>query len=102
MMGIPGMGPKKVKALHDKLGVQTILELELACKEGKIAVLDGFGEKTQVKILEGIQFKRTYAERHHLDKALAVAEPVLEKLRQHPDVIRCSTGGSLRRWRETI
>jgi len=102
MLGIPGVGPKKVKALHDKLGIKSIEELEVACKAGKVATLEGFGEKTQSKILEGIQFKRTYAARHHLDVALAVAEPILESLRGHPDVIRCSTGGSLRRWRETI
>jgi len=67
-----------------------------------VAKLEGFGEKTQTKILEGIQFKRTYAERHLLSDALAMAEPMLESLRGHPDVIRCSTAGSLRRWRETI
>jgi DNA polymerase (family 10) len=102
MLGIPGVGPKKVKALHDKLGIESIEQLEAACKAGKVATLDGFGEKTQTKILEGIEFKRTYAARHHLDVALGVAEPILESLRAHPDVIRCSTGGSLRRWRETI
>jgi len=102
MLGIPGVGPKKVKALHDKLGIASIEQLEAACKAGTVATLDGFGEKTQSKILEGIQFKRTYASRHHLDTALSVAEPVLESLRAHPDVIRCSTAGSLRRWRETI
>jgi DNA polymerase (family 10) len=102
MLGIPGVGPKKVKALHDKLGIESIEQLEAACKAGKVATLEGFGEKTQSKILEGIAFKRTYAARHHLDVALAVAEPILESLRSHPDVIRCSTGGSLRRWRETI
>jgi DNA polymerase (family 10) len=102
MLGIPGVGPKKVKALHDRLGLESIEQLEAACKAGKVAELDGFGEKTQGKILEGIAFKRNYSARHHLDLALAVAEPVLESLRDHPDVIRCSTGGSLRRWRETI
>ena len=102
MLGIPGVGPKKVKALHDKIGIASIEQLEAACKAGTVATLDGFGEKTQSKILEGIQFKRTYASRHHLDTALSVAEPVLESLRAHPDVIRCSTAGSLRRWRETI
>jgi DNA polymerase (family 10) len=102
MLGIPGVGPKKVIALHDKLGIESIDQLETACKAGSVAALDGFGEKTQGKILEGIQFKRTYAARHHLDAALAAAEPVLESLRAHPEVIRCSTGGSLRRWRETI
>src|SRR6185503_7803518 len=78
MLGIPGVGPKKIIALNIKLGIRSIEELEAACKDGKVATLDGFGEKTQSKILEGIQFKRTYAARHHLHVALAVAEPVLE------------------------
>jgi DNA polymerase (family 10) len=102
MLAIPGVGPKKVKALHDHLKITSIAELAAACQDGRVAQLAGFGEKTQTKILEGIQFKSTYAARHHLHIALAVAEPILESLRQHPDVIRCSTGGSLRRWRETI
>jgi DNA polymerase (family 10) len=102
MLGIPGVGPKKVKKLHDELGVDSIEKLEAACKAGKVAGLDGFGEKTQAKILEGIEFKRKFAARHHLHEALAVAEPLLERLREHPDVIRCSIGGSLRRFRETI
>src|SRR6266480_3692613 len=102
MLGIPGVGPKKVKALNDKLGIETIEQLEAACQAGQVAKLEGFGEKTQTKILEGIRFKRTYAARHLLSDALARAEPMLESLRGHPDVIRCSTAGSLRRWRETI
>ena len=102
MLGIPGLGPKKVKRLHDELGVDTVAKLEAVCQEGKVAVLDGFGEKTQSKILEGIVFKRTYASRHLVSKALGVSEPILENLRQHPDVLRCSVAGSLRRFRETI
>ncbi len=102
MLGIPSLGPKKVKKLHDELGVETIEALEAACKDGKVAVIEGFGEKTQSKILEGISFKRQFASKHHLHKALAVAQPILENLRLHPDVTRCSTAGSLRRWKETI
>src|ERR1041385_1651247 len=102
MLQIPGVGPKKVKALHDKLGLESIDQLEAACKAGKVATLDGFGEKTQSKILEGIQFRRTYATRHLLSEALTVAEPMLESLRGHPEVIRCSVGGSVRRFKEVI
>lgn len=102
MLGIPGLGPKKVKALHDQLGLDTVEKLEAACRAGSVAGLAGFGEKTQSKILDGIGFRRQYAARHHLHEALTVAEPVLAALRAQPDVIRCSTGGSLRRWRETI
>jgi DNA polymerase (family 10) len=102
LLNIPGLGPKKVKVLHDKLGVETVDQLETACKEGKVAKLDGFGEKTQTKICEGINFRRQYASRHLLGDALLAAEPILESLRSHPDVAQCSTAGSLRRSKEVI
>jgi DNA polymerase (family 10) len=102
MLSVPGLGPKKVKALYEKLNITSLDELETACKEGKVAGLDGFGEKTQQKICEGITFRRTYATRHLIGDALEVAEPILENLRSHSDVIRCSTAGSLRRHKEII
>jgi DNA polymerase (family X) len=102
MLDIPGLGPKKIKALHDELGIETVEQLEQACKDGKIAGLKGFGEKTQTNILEGINRRRSYASRHLISEALPRAEPLLEALRSHPDVIRCSTAGSLRRHREVI
>jgi DNA polymerase (family X) len=102
LMDIPGLGPKKVKALYEKLKVASMEQLEAACKEGRVAVLDGFGEKTQAKILEGIEFRCKYASRHHLYKALALSEPILDSLRSHPAVIRCSPAGSVRRNKEVI
>ena len=99
---IPGVGPKKAKALLDQLGVKSVAELEAACLAGKVAGLEGSAEKTQAKILDGIKFRRTYASRHLLVEAVSVAEPLLAALRQYPDVIRCSSAGSLRRSRETI
>jgi DNA polymerase (family 10) len=102
MLRIPGLGPKKVKALYDKLGIATIEQLEKACLDGKVAELDGFGQKTQDNIVEGIRFRRQYASQHLLSNALWAAESILEKLRQHPDVVRCSSAGSLRRFKEVI
>jgi len=102
LLHIPGLGPKKVKALYEQLKIDSVETLEAACQAGRVAALDGFGEKSQAKILEGIQYRRQYASRYHLDDALDVAEPILEALRSHPEVLRCSTAGSLRRFRETI
>jgi DNA polymerase (family 10) len=102
MLEIPGLGPKKIKALHDELGIETVEQLEQACKDGQIAGLKGFGEKTQTNMLEGINRRRAYASRHLVSDVLPRAEPLLEALRSHPDVIRCSTAGSLRRHREVI
>lgn len=102
MLNLPGVGPKKVKRLHDELGLDSVEALEAACQAGRIAQLDGFGEKSQQKILEGIAFRRQFASRHRLLDALVAADPILDLLREHPDVLRCSTAGSLRRWKEIV
>jgi len=102
MLEVPGLGPKKIKALHERLGVENIGQLEAACKSGKVALLDGFGEKTAANILEGIERRRLYASKHLLSDATRAAEPLLESLRSHPAVIRCSAAGSLRRSKEII
>jgi len=102
MLEISGLGPKKIQALNQRLGVDSVEKLEAACRAGQVAALDGFGEKTQANILEGIARKRMYASKHLLSDAWQAAEPLLESLRRHPDVSRCSTAGSLRRFKEVI
>jgi DNA polymerase (family 10) len=102
MLEISGLGPKKIQALNQQLGLDSIEKLATACQAGKVAELDGFGEKTQANILEGIALKQTYASKHLLSDAWLAAEPLLEDLRSQPDVIRCSTAGSLRRFKEII
>src|SRR5262249_39458575 len=61
MLDIPGVGPKKIKVLHDELGVETVEQLEQACKDGRVAKLKGFGEKTQANIVDGINRRRAYS-----------------------------------------
>lgn len=102
MLDIAGLGPKKVKLLHERLGVGSISALEQACQDGKVAALPGFGAKTQAKILEGIDFKRSHGSQHLLSEALAMAEPLLERLRGLEDSIQCAVAGSLRRWKEVV
>src|SRR4051812_7654703 len=102
LLHVPGLGPKKVKALFDKLKISSIEELQKACHDGRVAALAGFGEKTQTNILEGIKFRASYSSRHLLSTALTLAEPIVDYLRQHHDVIRCSTAGSLRRCKEIV
>ncbi len=102
LLEIPGLGPKRILTLREKLGIESVEALEKACREGKVAALPGFGEKTQTNLLEGIQRRRSYATQHLLSEAWEAAEPFLEFLRQHPQVIRCSPAGSLRRSKEVI
>jgi len=102
MLEIPGLGPKKIQALRKHLGVDSVEKLEAACRAGKVAELEGFGEKTQTNLLEGIERHRLYASKHLLSDCLVVAEPLLEALRECEAVIRCSTAGSLRRFKEVV
>jgi DNA polymerase (family 10) len=55
LLKIPNLGPKKVKALYEKLGIENIAALQQACMADELLTLEGFGEKTQQKILAGIQ-----------------------------------------------
>jgi DNA polymerase (family 10) len=102
LLQIPGLGPKKIKALHDKLGVASIVALTEACREGKVAALDGFGEKTQEKILAGIKNREAYGRRHQWWDAWEIAQPIVAGLRALPQVKRAEAAGSLRRGMETI
>jgi DNA polymerase (family 10) len=101
MLKIPGLGPKKVKALHETLKIDTLDELKAACDSGQIADLKGFGAKTQAKILEGIQFLGEVGNRVRIDQALPIGLAVLDFIRKQSGVIRAELGGSLRRRRET-
>ena len=102
MLGIPGLGPKKIRALHAKLGIADIAALAAACADGRVAQLDGFGEKSQEKILTGIKHREAYGKRHLWWEAQEVAGPILAGLKALPAVERAEAAGSLRRGMETI
>jgi len=102
MLGVPGLGPKKIMTLHQKLGVDSLAKLKAVCEAGKVAALAGFGEKTQENILAGIKNSEAYSRRHLWWEAWAIAEPIVEGLRQVPGVERASQAGSLRRGLETV
>jgi DNA polymerase (family 10) len=102
MLRIPGLGPKKVKALYEQLHVRDIGELKAACERGEVARLKGFGDKTQSKILEGIAFLQVQGQRVRLDQALPLAEELMEQLRQGGYVQQIAVCGSVRRRRETV
>ena len=102
MLRVGGLGPKKVKALYDQLGVDDLDKLQAACESGQVAKLKGFGEKTQQKVLEGVAFLKTAADRVRIDQAEAVAAELLEALRDVEGVRRIEACGSLRRRKETV
>lgn len=102
LLKIPGLGPKKVKALHLELKIASMDELEVACKDGRVSGLKGFGEKTAKNILDGIEQVKSFQGRQLYSDVIERAEEIASLLRTHPDVIRVSVAGSLRRCKEVI
>lgn len=102
LMGVPGLGGKKIKALHEKLKIKSKADLIQACKLGKVAKLRGFGSKTQQNILEGITKQETYAKRTLWWNAVEIAQPILEQLLKLKEVKKAEIAGSIRRKLETV
>ncbi|RKY03057.1 MAG: DNA polymerase/3'-5' exonuclease PolX [Spirochaetes bacterium] len=97
LLSIPGMGPRKVKVLWEKLGISNLGELEYACRENRLISLEGFGLKTQEKILRGIELRKRYREQHLYPEAEAIAKELLEEIKSGNMVDTISIAGSLRR-----
>ncbi|MCH1526621.1 MAG: PHP domain-containing protein, partial [Candidatus Poseidoniaceae archaeon] len=102
MLGIPGVGPKKIKVLHDELGVLSVADLQEACVKNEVAPMKGFGAKSQQKILDGIDLLARFSARRRLDIGLRYGQTFLSMIKQLPGVERAELAGSARRRRETI
>jgi len=102
LLKVPGMGPKGVKAVYEKLNVTSIAKLKSAIKNGSLAALPGFGDKKAAAIVRGIEFLERSTGRIRLDEAMGAAEMVIYLLRELSGTQRIQTAGSLRRRAETI
>ena len=102
ILTIPGLGPKKIKLLWEKRGVDSLDKLETAARDGSLADLPNFGLKTAEKILAGIQQRRRYSTRHNIEAAGNAAKIILDRLRELLQTERIELAGSLRRNRETV
>lgn len=102
LLRVPDMGPKKVKLLWEERGVIDLASLEAAARAGRLRDLPGMGEKSEARILAGIQAMATRSDRVALGDALPVAEAIAADLRALPGVVAVEAAGSLRRRKETV
>jgi len=99
---IEGLGPKSLKKLYEALGIKNIQDLEKAAQTGKIRKIEGFGEKTEENILEGIKFLKKSSGRFILGFTRSLIRSLEERLKKLKEVERLVAAGSVRRWKETI
>ncbi len=101
-VGLEGLGPKSIKKLYKKLGIKNIKDLEKAAESGKIRKLEGFGKKSEEKILAGLKFVNRSKGRFLLGEALPLSETVKERLSSLAEVKKIIIAGSIRRRRDTV
>ncbi len=102
MLGIPGVGPKKIKLLHDQLGVLSVADLQEVCVKNEVAPMKGFGAKSQQRILDGIDLLARFSARRRLDIGLRYGQTFLTMIQELSGVEKAELAGSARRRRETI
>ncbi len=102
LLEVPGVGPKTVRLLTQRLGISTLRQLEEAARTHRLRALPGFQERKEQNILKGIDVVKKGRARLHLGLALPLAHELLGVLRKLPGVSQVSTAGSLRRMRETV
>lgn len=102
LLQVPDLGPKKVALFWKQLGITKLSELDEAAKAGKLRDLPGMGEKSEAKIIAGIEALGRRTDRIPLGKAWPFAEELVVYLRKAPGVKAVELGGSLRRMRATV
>jgi DNA polymerase (family 10) len=104
LLDVPGLGPKRVRAIHDALGVRTLDELEAAAKDGRLDSVRGVGPKLVERIAAGIAAARGApgGRRWAWADAARAAEPLLAHLRGARGVTQLDIAGSFRRRRPTV
>ncbi len=102
LMEVPGIGPKKIRMLHDKLKVSDVESLERAARQHRISRLPGFGEKSEEDILKGIETVKRGQARMLLWNALQISREIEGRLKSFREVSKIEVAGSLRRRKETI
>lgn len=102
IMKVPGLGARKTKLLYDQLGVKTLKDLEKACRDQRVRELEDMGEKTEQKILKGIQTLSSVSGRILLKEASDHVDSLGKHLDSIQAIRRWEIAGSFRRGQETI
>jgi DNA polymerase (family 10) len=102
MLRVPGLGTAKIHAIHAGLGIETLHELEAAARDGRLAGLPRFGDKTAERLLKGIAFLKAAGARVLFPHGALEAARLLADVLRHPAVIQAAVAGSIRRRSEVV
>jgi DNA polymerase (family 10) len=99
---IPGLGPKKARAIHEALGIVTVQSLEEAARAGRLRALRGMGPALESRVLEGLQRLKRRTRRVLVPVGHAAAARLRQELTRLPGVRRVEIAGEVRRGLEVV
>ncbi len=102
LVALPGLGPKRARALWQELGIASLGELEYACRENRLLALTGFGPATQARILDAIEFRRRASGSRHISDGWRAAEETAAVLRRAAPDLPAVVAGEVRRCCEIV
>jgi DNA polymerase (family X) len=102
LLQVPDLGPKKVALFWKQLDITNVTDLEAAARSGKLRGLPGMGEKSEAKIIAGIESLSRRTTRIPLGRVWPFAQELVAYLKKAPGVVEVEMGGSLRRMRSTV
>jgi DNA polymerase (family 10) len=102
MLGVKGLGPKKVGLLWRELQLESIGELLYACNENRLVTLKGFGAKTQESVKQNIEFRLANSQKHHYASIEVPVKKLVDFISKHQPDITILPVGQLRRKCEVI
>ncbi|WP_376990429.1 DNA polymerase/3'-5' exonuclease PolX [Cupriavidus pinatubonensis] len=102
LMKLPGLGPRRVRALQRELHIASVDDLGRAAREHRVRLLKGFGARSEQRLLQAIQAQMDRNRRFNVDVAVRTAAPLMQHLRENAKIAAMTVAGSLRRGRDTV
>jgi DNA polymerase (family 10) len=102
MLGISGLGVAKIRQIHQTLGIETLADLEVAARDGRLAALPRFGARTADNILKGISFMRDASQWRLAHHALEESRALAQAFTAMPHILSAHPAGDVRRRNEVV
>jgi DNA polymerase (family 10) len=102
LLKVPGLGPKRVHSIYERLSIRTLADLTRAVETGRLRELPGFGEKTEAMVRQYLQNRHPGTQRALRATVEQLVAPLLDRLGGAPGVKQVTVAGSYRRQVETL
>lgn len=97
MLGIKGLGAKKIRAIWQELEIETVKDLYKATQNGTLEKTKGFGKKTAENVANQIEFLEKQEGKQRINVAFQYSDYILNALSNQDFIEKISAVGQVKR-----